>query len=150
MDPGWMALIAMSIIGVASIVWIARWMHGIIFPVPTEAHRVQLERDLLQDFGVRMSVRLVVHIDRDRSGTVALLEADNVETIVSRIERANLSLRRVEKLDKNLFLVGKRFYRFENYKSKVLLVTCDHREKLDDLLDYAQSRRLLNKAYRKR
>ncbi len=150
MDPGWMALIAMSIIGVGSIVWIARWMDGIIFPVPTEAHRVQLERDLLRDFGVRMSVRSVVHIDRDRSGTVALLEPDNVETVVSLIDRANLSLSRIERLDKNLFRAGKRFYRFENYKAKLLLVTCFHREKLDDLLDYAQSRRLLNEAYRKR
>lgn len=125
-------------------------MDGINYPVPTEAHRVQLERELLRDLGVRMSVRSVVHIDLDRSGTVALLEVDNVETIVSLIDRANLSLRRVERLDKYVFRAGKRFYRFENYKSKVLLVTCDHREKLEILLDAAQSRRLLNKAYRKR
>lgn len=149
MDPGWMALIAMSIIGVASIVWITRWMAGINFPVPTESHRVRLNQELHQDFGVPISVRSVVHIDLDRSGMVALLEEDNVETVFSLINRANLSLVRVERLDKNLFLAGEQFYRFEKYKAKVLLVTCSYREKLDDLLDYAQSRGLLDEAYRK-
>ena len=149
MDPGWMALIAMSIIGVASIVWNARWMAGINYPVPTESHRVRLEQDLRRDFGVPISVRSVVHIDLDRSGTVALLEADDVETVVSLINRANLSLGRVDRLDKNLFLAGEQFYRFEKYEAKVLLVTCSYREKLDDMLDHAQSRGLLDEAYRK-
>ena len=129
--------------------WIVRWMNGILYPVPTEAHRVQLERELLRDFGVPISVRSVVYIDGDRSGTVALLGEDKVETVVAHIARANLSLSRVERLDNNLFRAEKRFYRLENYKSKVLLIACSYREKLDDLLDYAQSRRLLDEAYRR-
>lgn len=148
-SPVWIGLSATVILGIVTFFWIARLMDGIMFPGPTEAHRVQLERDLLRDFGVRMSVRSVVHIDLDRSGRVAWLEEDKVETVVSLIDRTNLSQGEVERLDKNLFRAGKRFYRFENYKANVLLISCSYREKLDDLLDYAQSRGLLDEAYRK-
>ena len=150
MDPGWMALIAMSIIGVASIVWIARWMAEIEYPVPTEAHRVRLNQELHRDFGVTISVRSVVHIDLDRSGMVALLEEDKVESVVSRIYQPNRSGEKVERLGQNLFRTGARFYRFEKYKAGVLVVWCHYWGYLDDLRDAAESRGLLDEAYRKK
>ncbi len=125
-------------------------MAEIDHPIPTESHRVRLEQDLRRDFGVPISVQSVVHIDLDRSGMVALLEDDNVETVVSRIDQANLSGDKVERLGQNLFRTGARFYRFEKYKAEVLVVWCSYRGYLDDLRDAAESRGHLDAAYWKK
>lgn len=146
MDLGRMALVAISIIGVGSIVWIAKWMAEIDYPVPTESHRIRLNQELHRDFGVPISVQSVVHIDLDRSGMVALLEEDNVESVVSRIAQANMSGDKVERLGQKLFRTGTRFYRFEKYKAGVLVVWCSYRGYLDDLRDAAKSRGLLDEA----